>query len=94
MENLGELIAAHMAVPGDVPEQKPEANFIISGLRAAISVNPIARHKILSDIANIIDCRAQDLEFLFSDNSRLAAPSQKSELMVPDFQTRLFAIAE
>ena len=91
-KSLGELIAEHMTVPGDVPEPQAESDFIISGLRAASSANSITRRKILSDIADIMACKSQDLEFLFNENP--VSATQKYEVMVPDFQTELFAIAE
>jgi len=91
-ESLGDLIAAHMSVPGNVPEPQVESDFIISGLRAAGSANSIAREKILSDIADIMACKPQDLEFLFIESP--ITSTKTCEVMVPDFQTQLLAIAE
>jgi len=93
-ENLRDMIVEHMAMPGDVPEQQPEADFVISGLRAAVFVSPIARRKILSDIATLIGCRGRDLEFLFGNVDGPSVATHKYEVMVPDFQSQLLAIAE
>ncbi len=93
-EHLGKLIAAHMAAPGDVAEQKPDADFVVSSLRAAIFSNQMTRRKILADVADVLECQAEDLEFLFLniDEPVQAAPTQ--DVMVPDFRTELLAVAE
>ena len=75
-------------------EPQAESDFIISSLRAAVSANPIARRNILSEIAQMLGCSGQDLEFLFPDMKNLATSTQKYEVMVPDFQTKLLALAE
>ena len=93
-EKLGELIAAHMAVPGDVAQQKPEANFVVSSLRAALFSNMVTRRKILSDVSDVLGCQAQDLEFLFADLNKPTQSTQKNDVMVPDFRARLMAVAE
>jgi len=93
-EQLNELITSYMSVPGHVQEPIAEADFVISGLRAAISANLITRRKILSDVSDILGCKSEDLEFLYTDIENAAASTQKYEVMVPDFQTKLFAIAE
>jgi len=93
-EKLNELITSYMSVPGHVPEPKAETDFVISGLRAAISANAITRRKILSDVSDILECKSEDLEFLYTNIENPVAPTQKYEVMVPDFQTQLLAIAE
>lgn len=93
-DRLGELISAHMLAPGDVAEQKPEADFVLSSLRAAIFTNLIMRRKILSDVADALGCQAEDLEFLFSDLSKTSHSIQTHDVMVPDFRTQLLAVAE
>lgn len=93
-KRLGELIAEQMSVPGNVPDPNPQGEFIISGLRTAVSANKIKRRNILSEISDILGCRPQDLEFLYTNIDSSIVPTQKYELMVPDFQTKLFALAE
>ena len=93
-EHLGKLISAHMAAPGDIAEQKPESDFVLSSLRAAIFSNLITRRKILSDVASVLGCQAKDLEFLFADLSRPTQPTQNHDVIVPDFRAELMAVAE
>ena len=93
-QKLRELIAAHMSIPGHVPERQPEADFVISGLRAATAANLITRRKILSDVSDVLGCKAEELEFLFTEFAMPINSSANYEVMVPDFQTRLLAIAE
>jgi len=93
-ENLGTLIAAHMAAPGDVAEQKPEADFVVSSLRAAIFSNLITRRKILSDAADVLGCQAKDLEFLFVDLHKAPRSTQSQDVIFPDFREKLMAAAE
>lgn len=93
-QKLGDLIAVHMSKSGDLPEQQPETDFILSGIRAAISANLVTRRRILSDVADVLGCKAQDLEFLFVDFGKSAQPNASYEVMVPDFQSELLAAAE
>jgi len=93
-QTLSELIATYMSVPGHVAVSEPESDFVISGLRAATSANAIARRKILSDVAELLSCKSEDLDFLFTNFERSASSSASYEVMVPDFQTELLAIAE
>ena len=93
-EHLGKLIAAHMLAPGDLAEQEPESDFVLSSLRAAIFSNLITRRKILSDVADVLGCQAEDLEFLFVDLNKPIQPIQKQDVMVPDFRAKLMAAAE
>lgn len=93
-KRLFELINKHMSRPGHISESPTEADFVMSGLRAASSANLIMRRKILSDISDILDCSAEDLEFLFTDFSAPASKAPNYEVMVPDFQNALLAIAE
>lgn len=94
IQKLNELIASYMSVPGHVQESGPETDFVISGLRAASSANLIMRKKILSDVSEVLSCKSEDLEFLFTDFGTPSSSVVSYEVMVPDFQSRLFAIAE
>lgn len=91
---LEDMIARHMAVPGHVPTRQPRADFVMSGIRAAISASPVTRRKILSDLADVIDCDAKDLDFLFAEFEMPVAKAASYEVMVPDFQRELLAVAE
>ena len=93
-DKLSELITKYMSRPGYVSDVPPAADFVPSGLRAAMSANLIARNKILSDVSEVLDCRSEDLEFLFSDFSKPTTQVHNYEIMVPDFQTRLLSVAE
>lgn len=93
-KKLSELISAHMSRPGHVSEVPAEADFVMSGLRAANSANMITRRKILSDVSDILDCKSEDLEFLFADFAATTSSVSSYEVMVPDFQTKLLAAAE
>lgn len=91
---LSELIATHMSRPGHVAKSPSESDFIMSGLRAAGSANMITRRKILSDVSDVLDCKSEDLEFLFTEFSMPVSKASNYEVMLPDFQTQLLAIAE
>ena len=91
---LFELIVTHMSRPGHVLEAPAEADFVMSGLRAATSANLITRRKILSDISDVLDCKSEELEFLFSEFATPKNSIPNYEVMVPDFQTQLLAAAE
>ncbi len=91
---LNELISTHMSVPGHVDRAEPESNFVMSGLRAAGSANHINRRKILSDVSDVLNCKVEDLDFLFTEFEMPIGSAANYEVMVPDFQTRLLAVAE
>ncbi len=91
---LAQLVATHMSRPGHVSEAPIVADFVMSGLRAANSANMITRRKILSDVSDVLDCNAEDLEFLFTDFTAPTTKAPNYEIMVPDFQSQLLAAAE
>lgn len=93
-QKLFELISTHMSRPGHVSKAPYEADFVMSGLRAAGSANMITRRKILSDISDVLDCKSEELEFLFTEFSMPVSSAHNYEIMVPDFQTQLLAVAE
>lgn len=93
-KKLSELIATYMSRPGHVSEAPYEADVVMSGLRAATSANMIARRNILSDVSDILNCEAEDLEFLFTDLAVPRASTTSFEVMVPDFHSQLRAAAE
>jgi len=93
-QKLSKLISTHMSRPGHVSEAVSEADFVMSGLRAAGSANMITRRKILADISDVLNCKSEDLEFLFAEFSMPNLATQNYEVMVPDFQSQLLAVAE
>ena len=93
-KKLFELIATHMSRPGHVSQAPEEADFVMSGLRAAGSANMITRRKILSDVSDVLDCKPEDLEFLFAEFAMPITTAANYEVMVPDFQSELLAVAE
>lgn len=93
-KKLLELIAAHMSRPGHVSQSPDEADFVMSGLRAANSANMITRRKILTDVSDVLDCNSEDLEFLFTEFAMPISSGPNYEVMVPDFQTQLLTAAE
>ena len=93
-KRLFELIAKHMSRPGHISDAPPEADFVMSGLRAAGSANLITRRKILSDVSDVLDCKSEDLEFLFTEFLMPMTATANYEIMVPDFQSQLLAVAE
>jgi hypothetical protein len=93
-EKLSTLISTYMSRPGHVVETKSESDFIMSGLRAANGASTIARWKILSDVSDVLDCKPEDLEFMFSDFSTPVAAAVSQEIIVPDFRAELYSVAE
>lgn len=91
---FSDLIATHMSRPGHVAKAPSECDFIMSGLRAASAANMITRRKILSDVSDVLDCKSEDLEFLFTEFSMPFSKATNYEVMLPDFQTQLLAVAE
>ena len=91
---LNALLTHYMTTPGHVASATPEADFVSSALRAAQSSPQQARVKIMSDVADILGCAADDLDFLFQERVVPIARSTNYEVMVPDFQTQLLAAAE
>lgn len=93
-KKLSELVKSYMSQPGHVPDVPQEADFVMSGLRAAGSANMHARKDILSDVSDVLNCKAEDLEFLFSEFDVLPNAAAYCDVMVPDYRTRLLAAAE
>jgi len=93
-KKLFELISTYMSRPGHVSEAPAEADFVMSGLRAASAANMITRRKILSDVSDVLNCKSEELEFLFTETATPRPSVSNYEVMVPDFQTQLLAAAE
>ena len=93
-KKLSELVSTYMSLPDHISEPRFETEFVMSGLRAANSANLITRRKILSDVSDVLNCEPEDLEFLYTDFATSNSYNANYEVMVPDFQSELLAIAE
>ena len=91
---LKDMISTHMATPGFVVKANPRADFIMSACRAANIADPFARRKILSEMADVMNCDVCELEFLFTHQDRTIARSKAQSLEVPDFRQELLLAAE
>ena len=83
-----------MATSGFVAKANPRADFIMSACRAANTADPFARRKILSEMADVMNCDVCELEFLFTHQDRTIARSKAQSLEVPDFRQELLLAAE
>jgi len=93
-DQLLSLISDHMSVPGHLPHPTTEGDFVMSAIRAAQIAAPTTRQKILGDICNVLDCEPDALSFLFEEFQMPQTNIATYEVMVPDFQTQLYAAAE
>ena len=91
---LKDMILTHMATSGFVAKANPRADFIMSACRAANIADPFARRKILSEMADVMNCDVCELEFLFTHQDRTIARSKAQSLEVPDFRQELLLAAE
>ena len=91
---LKDMISTHMTTTGFVAKANPRADFIMSACRAANLADPFARRKILSEIADVMNCDVSELEFLFTHQDRTIARSKAQSLEVPDFRQELLLAAE
>ena len=69
--------------------QYPSADFIDAALRTAKHSKSTTRSAILSDICDVLSCRAEDLSFMFE---RHAVPTQNRPvfgLELPDYRMSL-----
>lgn len=64
-----------------------ESEFIEAALRAAKHSKSIARTSILNDVCVMLNCKAEDLGFLFQDNLNKKVP-QIYKLDLPDYRLR------
>ena len=94
--SLGDVINdAHVQSRSDFTD------FVYSGLRAASSCRRLTRSAILADVAAVLACRPDELNFLFSDGSEVFpvessvavnAPTS-DDLRVPEFRDMLMGLA-
>ena len=91
---LKDMISTHMTTTGFVAKANPRADFIMSACRAANTADPFARRKILSEMADVMNCDVSELEFLFTHQDRTIARSKAQSLEVPDFRQELLLAAE
>lgn len=93
-EMLYQLVTTYMSSPGRVSKAKPKSDFVISGLRAATAANLSTRRKILSDVSDVLNCNANELDFLFDRIPDSISPAGRCEVSLPDFREELLSVAE
>lgn len=73
----------------DVPDATDTGLFIRSGLRAARGAQTVQRRSILTDVAKVLDCSAEELGFLFMDP--VMAANDSDPVAMPDFRASIRA---
>lgn len=74
----------------DVSDQRGPCateQFILSGLRAARGAHPNLRRTILTDLAHVLGCSAEELDFLFCDP--VIAANDSDPVIMPDYRRML-----
>ena len=69
------------------PDGCDASRFVTSSLRAARHSKGGARQPILSDVADLIGCRAEDLAFLF--RTPTFAANDTDPVIMPDYRAHL-----
>ena len=66
---MKDIFTAHEPRTGKPTDQSASADvaFVSAGLVAAFHTKKTVRETILSDVSNALNCKSEDLEFLFSD---------------------------
>jgi len=62
-------------------------SFVFSALRAAKGTQSSHRRTILTDVAQVLSCRAEDLDFLF--NTPVMAANDSDPVAMPDYRETL-----
>lgn len=86
--DFSQLVAGYMSRTGDVAPNNNATDFVLSGLRAARSVKRSLRRNILADVARVVGCAAEELEFLYD------IPVPGGPALVPDYRDVLTVEAE
>ncbi|MEM7730147.1 MAG: hypothetical protein AAF311_12875, partial [Pseudomonadota bacterium] len=71
----------------DTMPKCPSETFVLSGLRAARGAQPAHRRTILTDIARVLGCNADELGFLFRDP--VVAANDSDPVAMPDYRRKL-----
>lgn len=71
----------------DTPDMNDSGIFVASGLRAARGTSAIHRRTILTDLASVLDCDADELGFLFIDP--VIAANDSDPVVMPDFRASM-----
>lgn len=74
------------------PEISDASLFVASGLRAAQSAPSSHRRMILTDLADVLCCSADELNFLFMEPS--VAANDSDPVGMPDFRASLLAAVQ
>ena len=62
------------------------SDFIEAALHAAQNSKSTARAAVIADVCNVLNCREEDLQFLFQHNTVLSQPFSDLELELPDYR--------
>ena len=62
------------------------SDFIEAALRAAQHSKSTTRAAVISDVCNLLNCREEDLQFLFLDSQMPNEPLSNSGLELPDYR--------
>lgn len=71
----------------EYPKLCNTSTFLDSALRAAKSTNASHRRVILTDVAGLLSCGAEDLDFLF--DCPVIAANDTDPVMMPDYRLHL-----
>lgn len=71
----------------DVPDLCATNSFVASALRAAKGTQSAHRRIILTDVARVLSCSADELDFLF--NNPVMAANDSDPVAMPDYRASL-----
>jgi hypothetical protein len=71
----------------EFPDLCETNTFVVSALSAAKSTQASHRRAILTDVAGLLSCGAEDLDFLF--DGPVIAANDSDPVAMPDFRTTL-----
>lgn len=77
----------NLIATSDTPDLCASNTFVASALRAAKDSRVPLRRLILSDIASVLSCSADELGFLF--NEPVIAANDSDPMAMPDYRTSL-----
>ncbi|MGB3456500.1 MAG: hypothetical protein WBG08_02270 [Litorimonas sp.] len=77
----------HLVAGADIPSQCASEQFVLSGLRAARVAQAAHRRTILTDLAGVLGCSADELGFLFRDP--VVAANDSDPVAMPDYRRML-----
>lgn len=78
-----------LVAASDRPETSAENVFVASGLHAAIGMQTPGRRMVLTDVAQVLSCSADALDFLF--DTPVMAANDSDPVAMPDYRASLNA---